>query len=82
MTDLSLAAKVLDAFLNGYTCRPSSNVAFEADRNGLASALCAAAMLTLLTSEHYKGSTPNDYELGWNAAVAYIQTIARELEAL
>jgi hypothetical protein len=43
MTDLSPAAKVLDAFLNGYTCRPSSNVAFEADRNGLASALRAAA---------------------------------------
>jgi hypothetical protein len=43
MTNLSPAAKVLDAFLNGYTCRPSSNVAFEADRNGLASALRAAA---------------------------------------
>jgi hypothetical protein len=40
---LSPAAKVLDAFLNNYTCRPSGNVAFEADRNGLAAALRAAA---------------------------------------
>ena len=39
----SPAAKVLDAFLNNYTCRPSGNVAFEADRNGLAAALRAAA---------------------------------------
>ena len=47
----------------------------------IAAALRAAAMRTLLTSEHYEGSTPNDYELGWNAAVAYIQNIADELEA-
>jgi len=39
----SPAAKVLDAFLSNYTCRPSNNVAFEADRNGLAAALCAVA---------------------------------------
>jgi len=42
-TPLSPAAKVLDAFLNNYTCRPSGNVAFETDRNGLAAALCAVA---------------------------------------
>jgi len=53
----------------------------EATRRDIAAAaLRAAAMRTLLTSEHYKGSTPNDYELGWNAAVAYIQNIAAELE--
>jgi hypothetical protein len=46
----------------------------------LAAALRASAMRTLLTSEHYEGSTPNDYELGWNAAVAYMQNIAAELE--
>ena len=46
----------------------------------IAAALRAAAMRTLLTSEHYEGSTPNDYELGWNAAVACIQNIAAELE--
>ena len=46
----------------------------------IAAAIRAAAMRTLLTSEHYEGSTPNDYELGWNAAVAYIQNIATELE--
>jgi len=49
-------------------------------RQCIAAALRAAAMQTLLTSEHYEGSTPNDYELGWNAAVAYIQNIADELE--
>ena len=44
MTDLSPAAQaVLDAFLNGYICKPSCNVAFEADRNGIAAALRAAA---------------------------------------
>jgi len=41
---LSPAARaVLDAFLNGYICRPRCNVAFEADRNGIAAALRAAA---------------------------------------
>jgi hypothetical protein len=49
-------------------------------RQGIAAALKAAAMRTLLTSEQYEGSTPNDYELGWNAAAAYIQNIAAELE--
>jgi len=34
---------VLDAFLNGYICKPSCNVAFEADRNGIAAALRAVA---------------------------------------
>jgi hypothetical protein len=45
-----------------------------------AAALGAAAMQTLLTSFGRKGSTPNDYELGWNAAVAHLQNIATELE--
>ena len=41
---LSPAANaVLDAFLNGFVCRQSCNVAFEADRNGLAAALRAVA---------------------------------------
>ena len=49
MTDptLSSAAQaVLDAFLNGYACKPSCNVAFEADRNGIAAALRAAVKFT------------------------------------
>ena len=46
----------------------------------IAAALGAAAMQTLLTSFGRKGSTPNDYELGWNAAVAHLQNIATELE--
>jgi hypothetical protein len=41
---LSPAAQaVLDAFLNGYICKPGCNVAFEADRNGIAAALKAVA---------------------------------------
>jgi hypothetical protein len=44
MTELSPQAQaVLDAFLNGYICRPRCNVAFEADRNGIAATLRAAA---------------------------------------
>ena len=46
MTDPTLppaAQAVLDAFLNGYACKPSCNVAFEADRNGIAAALRAVA---------------------------------------
>jgi hypothetical protein len=40
---LSPAAQaVLDAFLNGYICKPGCNVAFEADRNGIAAALRVA----------------------------------------
>jgi len=76
MTQLSPAAQaVLDA----------TNLSFiqaGTTAQGIAAALRAVAMQTLLTSEHYEGSTPDDYELGWNAAVAYIQTIARELETL
>ena len=70
------AQAVLDAF--NREARPEPYHQQEA----IAAALRAAAMRTLLTSEHYEGSTPNDYELGWNAAVAYIQNIADELERL
>jgi hypothetical protein len=74
MTVSPEAQVVLDAYLNAPCGAPR--------RVWVAAALRAAAMRTLLTSEHYEGSTPNDYELGWNAAVAYIQNIADELEAL
>lgn len=83
MTDLPPAAQeVLDAFLNGYACKPSCNVAFEADRNGIAAALRAAAdqvftkqRLQKLAS---KGGEP--YVLmTW--AEDQFQAIAAELEA-
>lgn len=45
-----------------------------------AAVIRAAAMRTLLTAEEHEGSTPSDYELGWNAAVDYLQSIAYELE--
>jgi hypothetical protein len=63
------------AVLDGFRAVPTLM-----DGPSIAGALRAAAMRTLLTSEHYEGSTPNDYELGWNAAVACIQNIAAELE--
>ena len=62
------------AVMDAYWQAPLSNKA------SVAAVIRAAAMQTLLTSEQHEGSTPNDYELGWNAAVAYIQTIATELE--
>jgi hypothetical protein len=48
----------------------------------IATALHVAAIRTLLTAEQHAGPTPNEYELGWNAAVDYLQNIANELEAL
>ena len=46
MTELSPATQalvVMDAFLNGYIPSRGSGVAFQADRNGIAAALRAAA---------------------------------------
>jgi len=84
MTQLSPDSKaVMDAAFDADFEIDFANLdaTFEASINKLAAAaLRAAAMQTLLTSEHYEGSTPDDYELGWNAAVAYIQNIAAELE--
>jgi len=71
------AKAVMDAFLDSAV---DAGNYYATRSHQIAAALRAAAMRTLLTSEHYEGSTPNDYELGWNAAVAYIQNIATELE--
>ena len=93
MTDptLSLAAQaVLDAFLNGYACKPSCNVAFEADRNGIAAALRAVADQVVPKSEPPQRSDFSDLSVyQWAADVhAYddatrrkILAIAAELEA-
>lgn len=76
-TKLSPAAQaVWDAF-NDVSERVG---VFEDYGDALAAALRAAASETLLTSDHLEGSSPNKYELGWNAAVAYIQDIAQQLE--
>ena len=80
MTDLSPASQtVLDAFLNGYICRPVCNVAFESDRNGLAAALQAAVdqvipEVTLLGSDYQ--------EIALQEARKELLAIAAELEAL
>jgi hypothetical protein len=79
MTDLSPAAQaVLDSFLNGYICKPSCNVAFEADRNGIAAALRAAAD-QVVPAPHL----PYDSCCDVNAAAirAELLTISIELEA-
>ena len=83
---LSPAAQaVLDAFLNNYVCRPSCNVAFEADRNGIAAALRAAA--DQVVPEECMARFPNNSEWqdGFTAANERIRTellaIVAELEA-
>jgi hypothetical protein len=81
MTDLSPAAQAIkNAVLALDPDRKTFKWVWSLCRPIAAAALRAAAMQTLLTSEEHEGSTPNDYELGWNAAVAYIQNIATELE--
>jgi hypothetical protein len=55
--------------------RPSSN-------NIAAAALRAAAERGILSAEHIQGTTPDDWENGWNAAMQYIKTVAKELEEI
>jgi hypothetical protein len=45
-----------------------------------AAALRAAAEQGMLSAEHIQGTTPDDWENGWNAAMQYIKTVAKELE--
>ena len=79
----SPAAKVLDAFLNNYTCRPSGNVAFEADRNGLAAALRAAVDQAAPELPHSELDDPEILKGIWGerrACRAELLAIATELE--
>jgi hypothetical protein len=89
MTNLSPATQtVLDAFLNGYICKPGHNVAFESDRNGLAAALRAAADQVVPEDFDYWDGRTGEYgagcETGQNERNAYIRqallAIAAELE--
>ena len=61
-----------EAFWDWGDMRPSSN-------NIAAAALRAAAEQGMLSAEHIQG-TLDDWENGWNAAMQYIKTIAKELE--
>ena len=45
-----------------------------------AAALRAAAEQGMLSAEHIERTTPDDWENGWNAAMQYIKTTAKELE--
>ena len=45
-----------------------------------AAALRAAAEQGILSAEHIQGTTPDDWENGWNAAMQYIKTTAKQLE--
>ena len=74
---LSPAAQVvLDAFLNGYTCSPECNVAFESDRNGLAAALEAVAGQVAPSPVRY---SLNEYMQGLRDAR---ENVRRELLAI
>ena len=46
----------------------------------VAAALRAVAERGILSAEHIQGTTPDDWENGWNAAMQYIKTVANELE--
>jgi len=88
------ANAALDAFLNGVVCRQSCNVAFEADRNGLAAALRAAAdqgkkievpFSNIDQWEKIKGSTLSYWtaaQWGYQNAMSELLAIADELEKL
>jgi len=82
---LSPAAQaVLDAFLNNYVCRPSCNVAFEADRNGIAAALRAAADRVLLMRPHGGRAWTVEQAAAYDAltkASDLLNAIAAELDA-
>ena len=62
-----------EAFWDWGDMRPSSN-------NIAAAALRAVAERGILSAEHIQGTTPDDWENGWNAAMQYIKTVAKELE--
>jgi len=87
---LSPAAQaVLDAFLNGYICKSSCNVAFDADRNGIAAALRALAEQMPNSYPASLEQMPEDarrwYRLGFGAAGncdrSWLSEIAAELES-
>jgi hypothetical protein len=77
MADLSPAAQaVLDAYGNevGWP-RP-----YKHERHGLAAALRAAADQVKRGPDHWDGSMPDDYDIGWNDGVRYLLAIANELD--
>jgi hypothetical protein len=90
MTELSPQAQaVLDAFLNGYICKSSCNVAFEADRNGIAAALRVAADQLMFDAPEPLDYSCKDKEefviryniwLNMNLARKRLLAIANELE--
>jgi hypothetical protein len=88
MTELSPQAQaVLDAFLNGYICRPRCNVAFEADRNGIAATLRAAADQVVPEEESCEGGFSDSFEHQCRASErrlvrAELLAIAAELEGV
>ena len=73
---MSPAEAALNAFLNGYICKQTCNVAFEADRNGIAAALRAVA-------HHLQRCSPwpnNAEGIGIDWCTSELHDIAAELE--
>lgn len=79
MADLSPAAQaVLDAYGNQIG---GTDAIMGSERRGVAAALRAAADQVKRGPDHWNGSMPDDYDLGWNDGVRYLLAIAAELES-
>jgi hypothetical protein len=79
MADLSPAAQaVLDDLCMDELNGPEQLMA----RAHAAAALRAAADQAKRGPDHWNGSMPDDYDLGWNDGVRYLLAIAAELEGV
>ena len=71
----------LNGFIKGRGYHPCGFWVDTEDLEVIARALLnAAAIEIMLHPVDYEGSTPSDYELGWNAAIAELQCMAKSLE--
>lgn len=79
MADLSPQAQaVLDAANGANSYGPDD--CLNESRWIAAAALRAAADQGRLGPDHWEGSQPDERELGWNAAMEWVEKIAAELE--
>lgn len=77
MSNLSSAAQaVLDAYAN----RAKRDLHGRWVEPAIAAALQAAADQMKRGPDHWNGSMPDDYDLGWNDGARYLLAIAAELD--